>query len=151
MKVKIVDRQDNETDYTYVVPGHWNSTSNTNVNCNGTDNSVNCNGTTNSSGTSTPARIVSFHVRGTTLTLELPDGRAAIVNCKSKFKERFAGPAGNRRDCRVPLVENIDAEFKDDNAKLSWIVSLDGKKTQSETYKILAILDKPKEEEKKKP
>jgi len=27
---------------------------------------------------------------------------------------------------------------------LEWVVSLDGKKTQSETYKILAILDKSK-------
>jgi len=30
------------------------------------------------------------------------------------------------------------------NAKLIWPVSLDGKKMQSETYKILGILDKPK-------
>jgi len=41
-------------------------------------------------------------------------------------------------------VENIDAEFHGDNAKLIWPVSLDGKKMQSETYKVLAILYKPK-------
>jgi hypothetical protein len=34
--------------------------------------------------------------------------------------------------------------FNGDNAKLIWVVSLDGKKKQSETYKVLAILDKPK-------
>ena len=33
---------------------------------------------------------------------------------------------------------------RSDNAKLIWPVSLDGKKMQSETYKILGILDKPK-------
>lgn len=83
-------------------------------------------------------------MRGATFTLQLPDGRGAIVNCESKFKERMAGPAGNHRSCRIPLVENIEAEFHGDNARLEWVVSLDGKKTQSETYKILAILDKPK-------
>ncbi len=44
----------------------------------------------------------------------------------------------------MPLVENIEAEFHGDKAKLIWAVSLDGKKMQSETYKVLAILDKPK-------
>jgi hypothetical protein len=41
-------------------------------------------------------------------------------------------------------MDSIQAEFNSDNAKLIWPVSLDGKKMQSETYKILAILDKPK-------
>ena len=85
-----------------------------------------------------------FHVRGATFTLLLPDGRAAVVNCESKFKERMAGPRGNKRSCRIPLVDEIQADFHGDNAKLEWVVSLDGKKTQSETYKILAIMDKPK-------
>jgi len=46
----------------------------------------------------------------------------------------------------MPLVENIQAEFHGDKAKLTWVVSLDGKKTQSETYKVLAILEKPNDE-----
>ncbi len=144
LAVKIVDRQDNETDYTYVVPAHWYSNSNTNINCGGSDTNVNCNGSTNTTGTIMPSHQVSYHVRGATFTLQLPDGRAAIVNCESKFKERMAGPAGNHRSCRIPLVENIEAEFHGDKAKLIWVVSLDGKKMQSETYKVLAILDKPK-------
>jgi len=48
----------------------------------------------------------------------------------------------------MPLVENIEAEFHGDKAKLIWVVSLDGKKMQSETYKVLAILDKPKDDQK---
>jgi len=144
LAVKIIDRQENDTDYTYVVPAHWFSNSNTNVNCNGSDANVNCNGSTNSAGTITPAHQVPYHVRGATFTLQLPDGRAAVVNCESKFKERMAGPAGNHRSCRMPLVENIEAEFHGDKAKLIWVVSLDGKKMQSETYKVLAILDRPK-------
>ena len=112
--VKIIDRQDKEDEYAYAA----------------VYNNV--------------AVGKSFKVHGATFTLELPDGRLAIVNCESKFAEHFAGHVGNRRSCRTPLVENIQVEFNDDNAKLIWPVSLDGKKMQSETYKILGILDKPK-------
>ena len=84
-----------------------------------------------------------FQVRGATLSLQLPDGRVAVVNCESKFAEHFAGPSGNRRSCRFPLVDDIQAEFVRDQAKLKWVVSIDGKTMASETYKILAILDKP--------
>jgi len=41
-------------------------------------------------------------------------------------------------------VDDIQADFHGDNAKLEWVVSLDGKKIQSETYKIVAVLDKEK-------
>lgn len=43
----------------------------------------------------------------------------------------------------MKIADEIQADFHGDNAKLEWVVSLDGKKTQSETYKILAILAKP--------
>jgi hypothetical protein len=143
LQVKVLDRQDNESDYSYVVPGHFSSYSNANANCADNAYSVNCSGSGTTNGTSTPAHQVSYHVRGATFTLLLPDGRAAVVNCESKFAERFAGPAGNHRSCRIPLVENIEADFHGDKAKLEWVVSLDGRKKESETYKILAILDKP--------
>ena len=86
----------------------------------------------------------SYTVRGATFTLELPDGRLAVVNCESKFAEHMAGRAGNRRSCRMPLVQSIQVDFHGDKAKLIWPVSIDGKKLESETYKILGILDKPK-------
>lgn len=144
LAVKIVDRQDNQTDYTYVVPAHFFANSNTNVNCNAGDSYANCNGSTTTTGTSTPAHQVSFSVRGATFSLQLPDGRIAVVNCESKFAEHFAGHAGNHRSCRMPIVDNIQADFHGDKAKLEWEVSLDGKKMQSETYKVLGILGKPK-------
>jgi hypothetical protein len=115
LEVKIVDRQDKEDQYDY-------ATAYNNV-----------------------AVGKSFKVQGATLTLQLPDGRLAVVNCDSKFAEHFAGPAGNRRSCHVPLVDVIQADFHGDNAKLTWSVSIDGKKMQSETYKILGVFDKPKE------
>ena len=114
LDVRIVDRQDREDQYDYAAV--YNNT----------------------------AVGKTFKVHGATLTLELPDGRLAIVNCESKFAEHFAGPAGNRRSCHVPLVNSIQADFHGDNAKLIWSVSIDGKKMQSETYKILGVLDKPK-------
>ncbi len=148
LQVKVLDRQDNETDYSYVVPGHFSSYSNASASCYGTDSSVNCSASGTTNGLSTPAHQVSYHVRGATFTLLLPDGRGVIVNCESKFAERMAGPSGNHRSCRIPLVEDIEADFHKDKAKLEWVVSLDGKKKQSETYRILAILDKPQDGQK---
>lgn len=80
----------------------------------------------------------NLNLSGATLTLQLPDGDSAVVNCTSKFQERFAGP-GNVRSCRVPLVDEFEADFHGDKARLFWPVSLDGKKTASETYKIIAV------------
>jgi hypothetical protein len=47
------------------------------------------------------------------------------------------------QSCRDPLVKEIEADFKGKDAKLKWPVSLDGKKFDSETYKILAVIDEP--------
>jgi hypothetical protein len=141
--VKIVDRQEHDSNYTYFVPGHSYSNTNANANCNGDGSNVNCYGTSSTNTTSTPAQHGSFSVRGETISLLLPDGRIAVVNCDIKFAEHFAGKAGNHRNCRQPIVDNIQADFHGGNAKLEWVVSLDGKKTQSETYKVLGILDKP--------
>jgi hypothetical protein len=142
LDVKIIDRQNSDNEYTYVVPGYSTSHANSNVNCNAYGDNVNCNGSTTTNEINTPGHAVSYHVHGATFTLLLPDGREAVVNCESKFAEHMAGHAGNKRSCRMPLVDNIVAEFKGDKAKLEWVVSLDGKKMQSETYKVLAVLDK---------
>jgi hypothetical protein len=144
LAVKIIDRQEHDSDYTYFVPGHSHSNTNAYANCNGGGMNVNCSGTSTTSTTSTPAQHGSFSVRGATFSLLLPDGRIAIVNCDIKFAEHFEGAVGNHRDCRQPVVDNIQADFHGGNAKLEWVVSLDGKKTRSETYKVLGILDAPK-------
>ncbi len=137
--VKIVQRQNNETGYSGFVPSHNYSTANANVNCNSYGNNVSCTGNGNSSGYTTPSRVISYNVTGATFSLLLPDGRIAVVNCVSKYAPR--GDYVNRRSCRMPIVDEIDVEFKGDKAKLFWPVSLDGKKLESETYKVLGILD----------
>jgi hypothetical protein len=116
--VKIVDRQDNETEYTYTVPGTFSSQSYSYANCSGSDSSASCNGSTTTNGYATPAHQVSYHVRGAPFALQLPIGRVAVVNCESKFAEHFAGPQGNHRSCRKPLVDNIQADFHGGKAKL---------------------------------
>ena len=141
LNVTIIDRQNIDGRYTYVVPGYSTSRSDTTVNCNGLGNSVNCSGSTTGTTLSHPALVGSYQVTGATLSLQLSDGRVAVVNCDSKVNwTKFSNPHFYR-SCRVPLVNNIQAEFKGDNAKLKWSVSIDGKKMQSETYKILAVLD----------
>ena len=42
--VTIIDRHEDETDYTYVAPGHPNSDAKTNLNCNPAANNAICNG-----------------------------------------------------------------------------------------------------------
>ena len=128
-----------------MVPGNLFAQTNANANCFGTPNAANCSGSSTTMGTVTPPRVVSFNVRGATFTLQLPDGRLVVVNGESKFAERFAGPQGNRRSCRMPLVNEIQVEFDGDKAKLRWSVSIDGKKMESEMYKILGVYNKPLE------
>ncbi len=141
LDVKIIDRRDSTTGYSYVVPGYSTSNSNTDMNCYGGAYNVNCSGTTRTTGTRIPSSTYSYDVSGATLSLLLPDGRRAVVNCESKYAPR--GDYINKRSCRVPPVNDIEVEFDGSKAKLKWPVSIDGKKVASETYKILAILDTP--------
>ena len=144
LSVKIVDRQYNDADYTYVVPDRTSSQADSDADCPSKSRSASCIGLTKATSYSLPGQQVSYHVRGTTFSLQLLDGRVAVVNCESKYAERFAGREGNHRSCRQPLVDNIQVEFRGDRAKLEWPVSLDGKKMQSETYRVLGILDRPR-------
>jgi hypothetical protein len=143
LDVNIIDRQNNSGSYIYVVPGYSNSSSNTNVNCTAITNNVNCISLTTTTDVNTPGLVGSYQVTGATLSLQLPDGRIAVVNCESKLNWTEWSKPTPYRSCRVPLVSGIQAEFDGDKAKLIWSVSLDGKKKESETYKILAVLAKP--------
>jgi len=146
LDVKIIQRQTSETGYTYQVAGHASSTSNGTANCNansyGNSTNVNCSGSGSTETSVTAPMVYSYSVTGATFSLLLPDGRIAVVNCMSKFAERFRGPEGNHRSCRMPIVDDVTVEFKGKSAKIFWPVSLDGKKLESETYTILAVLPK---------
>jgi hypothetical protein len=140
VNVKVIDRRDSSTRYSYVLPGYSNATSNTNVNCYGGSSNVNCSATTRTTGSTIPGRAGAYDVQGATLSLELPDARVVVVNCQSKYAPK--GDYVNRRSCRIPQVDEFQVEFDGDKAKLKWPVSLDGKKLESETYKIVVVLKK---------
>ena len=88
--------------------------------------------------TSRPSLLI---VRGAVLVLKLRDGRLANVACESKYA--LQGNGVNRRSCRIPGGNQLWAEFQGDKAKLTWLVSLDGSKVESETYNLTGITNQP--------
>ena len=138
MKVKVVQRQDSDSAYSYSVPGRTQSRTKTHVDCD--PRYGDCTKTTRTETEYVAPQAGTYSVQGATLSLQLPDGRIAVVNCASKLSLFSPGPQP-RRSCRIPPVDNITAEFKGKDAKLAWSVSVDGSKLESETYKIVALLD----------
>ena len=69
------------------------------------------------------------------------DGRIAVVNCVSRHSAN--GNYINRHSCGVPLTERAEADFNGKSAKLSWTAGPDGKKIDSEIYKVVVMLAKP--------
>lgn len=138
MSVKIVNRQDGEKAYNYSVAGRTDTTTQTHVKCRDGSRDVNCTKTRTTETQYVAPQQGSYSVTGSTLSLLLPDGRVAVVNCTSKLSLFTPGPQ-TQRSCRIPPVDVIQAEFKGSNAKLAWPVSVDGSKLDSETYKILTV------------
>jgi len=132
--VHIVERQDTKTELTAEIPDQAESTvsksSTGEKKAGGSDKSP----AKADKGTQTR----SYSVTGATLTLQLPDRRLVRVTCESKYSLRF--DYINRRSCRTPPADEVTAEFNGNEAKLIWSVSLDNRKTQSETYTILNIV-----------
>jgi hypothetical protein len=38
------------------------------------------------------------------------------------------------------MLDDVSAEFSGDKATMRWVVSIDGKKFQQETYKVVAVI-----------
>ena len=140
MAVTIIDRRINPGAYEYVVPGRWKSDATASAGCVGYSTMANCGGASRASGSATPPREVTYRVTGATFSVQLPDGRVAVVNCDSKYVGGIA--AATQRDCRVPPGNQIEAEFKGSDATLFWPVNKGGNKLESETYRILGVLDR---------
>jgi hypothetical protein len=101
----------------------------------------------NCSAVSIPAGQKGYTVRGYAIALLLPDKRIVVATCSQKLNWTDWSSPTTYRSCRHPLTNDLDAEFDGENVKLSWPVSIDGKKMKSETYKIAGILN-PTEKEK---
>lgn len=133
LQVHIVNREESKKELKAVIPALPDSKGSDK----GTEKTATDKGSAEKSETKPPETRTQT-VTGATLTLRLPDGRGVKVSCESKYAFRM--DYINRRDCRVPPADEVTAEFDGDEAKLIWPVSIDGRKTQSETYKILNIL-----------
>lgn len=142
LTVRVIDRIDNQTAYTYVVPGYQVSTTTAAVGC-VSGLTTNCTADAATTTTTTPSFVGSYGVRGATLSLELPDGRIGVVNCDSKANFTDWSTMNPKRSCRVPPKGiSLEAEFDGEKVKLRWRVGIDGEQGMAETYKLLAVLPK---------
>jgi hypothetical protein len=133
LQVRIVHREESKRELTATIPALPDLKSDDKSNADKSSSQKSDN--TEAKPTAPPQKVT---VTGATLTLRLPDRREVIVSCESKYALRF--DYINRRSCRVPPADDLTAEFEGDQAKLIWPVSIDGRKTQSETYTIVNIV-----------
>ena len=139
VQVQIVKRANTETDFRRSYEASSHSTTAATSACDDASSQVTCKGSATTSTTHSPAGVYGYIVNGATLALKVPDGRFAIVNCESKYSLKF--DFVNCRSCKVPPADVVNAEFVGGNVKLSWSVSLDGKRFETELYKVLGILE----------
>lgn len=132
----VLYRQNSDSGYSALIPGYSNPAS---PDCAADVGNAACHSPTPATETGSAPSPVSYNLIGTTLSLLLPDGKIAVLNCINKYSAR-----GNyiSRGCGMPLVEHVQAEFKGKNARLEWPVGSDGKKTESEKYTIVAVLER---------
>jgi len=136
IEASVLYRQDSDNRYIAVVPGYSGPDADITGACMLDPDPANC-----PAVDSAFARgEVNYMLVGTTLSLLLPDGRVALVNCVNRYSAK--GNYVSRRSCGMPMVEHVEAEFIGQSAKLKWQVGTDGKKTESETYKVVAMLEK---------
>jgi len=133
LEATVLYRQDSDIGYTALVPGYTPTGA---VDCAADITNEVCAHVSQIAASGQPA----LSVTGTTLSLLLPDGRVAVVNCLNKYSSK--GNSLNRRSCGMPLVERVQADFNGRSAKLRWNFGPDSKRTESETYRIVALLDK---------
>lgn len=137
LPVSVLYRQDSDVTYHAVIPGYSGANADVTGACTLDPDPANCpDPRQDASAKDQP----SYTLVGTTLSLGLPDGRIALVNCVSRHSTY--GNYVNRHACGMPLSEHAEADFTGRSAKLVW-PSPDGRKTESETYKVVAVLPKP--------
>jgi len=135
----ILYRQASDSNYFALIPGYTTTPVEGGTDCSLEPLSEACAAPSRNNGAIAAPGQVSYNLVGTTLSLLLPDGRVALVNCVNKYSVK--GNYISRRVCDMPLVEHVEAELNGKNAKLKWPVGIDGK-FAAETYRVVAILDR---------
>lgn len=134
LEATVLYRQNSDSDYRPLVPGYSDPTT---PDCAAELGNAECYDPSQAQAGSTP---VSYNVIGTTLSLLLPDGRVVVLNCQNKYS--FGRTYIVRRNCGMPLVEHVEAEFRGTTARLEWPVGPESRKIESEKYTVVAVLDK---------
>ena len=134
--VNVLYRQDSDVFYHAVIPGYSGPNADVTGACTLDPDPANC-----PDSRQDVSNAPIYTLVGTTLSLGLPDGRIALVNCVSRHSAN--GNYINRHSCGVPLGERAEADFAGQSAKLSWTVGPDGRKTEAETYRVVALLARP--------
>ena len=136
----VLYRQASDSNYFAVIPGYTVTPDEGGIDCSLEPLSEACAAPSRNNGAIAAPGQVSYNLVGTTLSLLLPDGRVALVNCVNKYSVK--GNYLSQRICDMPLVEHVEAELNGKNARLKWPVGNEGK-TVNETYRVVAILNKP--------
>ena len=134
----VLYRQTSDSNYFAVIPGYTSTPDEGGIDCSLEPLSEACATPSRANGAIASLGQVSYNLVGTTLSLMLPDGRVALVNCVNKYSSK--GNYISRRICVMPLVEHVETELSGKNAKLKWPVGSDGK-IEAETYRVIAILN----------
>jgi hypothetical protein len=136
LEATVLYRQDSDINYFAVIPGYSSHVAEDSSTCTLDPDPAVCSG---QNQLLSAQGEVTYNVVGTTVSLLLPDGRIALLNCVNKYSAR--GNYVSRRSCGMPMSEHVQAEINGKTAKLRWTVGADNK-NESETYKVLALLDK---------
>src|SRR6266568_3433439 len=81
LEATVLYRQNSDLNYSAVVPGYSKSTPDGYVDCAADTTNAECLGPDRTNRVSPSPGEVSYRVVGTTVSLLLPDGRVAVVNC----------------------------------------------------------------------
>jgi type 1 fimbria pilin len=135
MDATVLYRQNSDNNYAALVPDRAGVLPQGTVDCAAEVANEACSTAPAQTGVNPP-----LNVTGTTISLLLPDGKVAVVNCVNKYSPK--GDYIVHRSCAMPLVEHVEADFNGQRAKLTWLVGPDGRKMESETYKVVALLDR---------
>jgi hypothetical protein len=138
LEATVLNRQNSDVNYFAVIPGYTSPVAENSPTCALDPDPAECSPTGHNQLLSEQGEV-TYNVVGTTLSLLLPDGRIALLNCVNKYSAR--GNYVNRRSCGMPMSEHVQAEINGKTAKLKWTVGTEGK-NESETYKVVALLDK---------
>ena len=138
LEATVLYRQNSDVNYFAVIPGYTSPVAENSPTCALDPDPTECSPTGHNQLLSEQGEV-TYNVVGTTVSLLLPDGRIALLNCVNRYSPR--GNYVNRRSCGMPMSEHVQAEINGKTAKLKWTVGTEGK-NESETYKVVALLDK---------